>query len=196
MDIEQKMTDFVTQLLSSHVTNTYPYHNIGHTLYVLEKSIAIAAHLQVSGKDLLLLKAAALWHDTGYIHTMLHHEEESCNLAQQHLPAFGFTAAEIEIISAMIMATKLPQITHNLLEAILADADLEYLSTTDADAMANELYKEMLIEHPLLTFKDWDKIQVKFLEEHRYHTSYCFANMEPAKLQYLQMIKDRNNEQS
>jgi uncharacterized protein len=193
MDIEQEMTGFVNRLLTTHVTNTYPYHNIDHTLYVLDKTKLIAAHIGVSQTDLHLLKAAALWHDVGYINTMLHHEEESCTLAQMQLPQFGFTDEQISMICGMIMATQLPQVTHNELEAILADADLEYLSTAQADDMANELYKEMLIHHPTLSARDWDQIQVKFLEAHHYHTDFCFEHMEPANLGYLKMIIDRLN---
>ena len=73
MDIDQEMKSLVCELITHSVAGTYPYHNKDHTLYVFEKTIEIAAHEQCTASDLRLLKAAALWHDTGYSNTFVEH---------------------------------------------------------------------------------------------------------------------------
>jgi uncharacterized protein len=158
-------------------------------LYVYEKAVEIAGHEKCSTSDIRLLKAAALWHDTGYINIYYGHEEESCVLAKKHLPDFGFTKDEVYVICGMIMATKIPQTPHNLLEEIIADADLEYLGTNEAAKQANDLFEELRMLNPYLHEELWNRTQVFFLEHHHYFTGYCKEHKEPLKHQYLKGLK-------
>lgn len=189
MDTEQQMTDFVKELIGNSIAASYPYHNFNHTLYVYEKVLEIAAHEKCSAADIRLLKAAALWHDTGYINIYYGHEEESCVQAKKQLPGFGFTTDEIYVICGMIMATKIPQTPHNLLEEIIADADLEYLGTDEAPVQAQQLFEELKMLNPYLHEELWNRTQIFFLDHHHFFTSYCKQYSEPTKLQYLNGLK-------
>jgi uncharacterized protein len=189
MDTDQRMIEFVKQLINNSIAATYRYHNFNHTFYVYEKALEIAAHEQCSAHSIRLLKAAALWHDTGYSNTYYRHEEESCALMQKQLPVFDFTANEIEAITGMIMATKIPQTAHNLLEEIIADADLEYLGSNTAEVQANWLFEEMHSMNPTLLEEQWNRTQIKFIEKHQYLTNYCKIAKEPAKASYLKGLK-------
>jgi uncharacterized protein len=189
MDTEQPMMNFVKELINNSVAASYPYHNFNHTLYVYEKTIDIAAHEKCSATDLRLLKAAALWHDTGYVNIYYGHEEESCVLAKKQLPDFGFTKDEIYVICGMIMATKIPQTPHNLLEQIIADADLEYLGTDEAPVQAQQLFEELRMLNPYLHEELWNQTQIFFLEHHSFFTNYCRQHREPAKHSYLNGLK-------
>src|ERR1043165_8934180 len=95
------MTNFVGDLLQDNIPPCYHYHNYDHTLYVQEIAIEIGRHENCTDKEIELLSAAALWHDTGYITTYKNHEEESCELAKKYLPEYGFTPGEIERICGM-----------------------------------------------------------------------------------------------
>ncbi len=189
MDIEQQMMNFVQELINNSVAASYPYHNFDHTLYVYEKTIDIAHHENSSASDLRLLKAAALWHDTGYINIYYGHEEESCVQAKKYLPDFGFTKDEIHVICGMIMATKIPQTPHNLLEQIIADADLEYLGTAEAEPQATQLFEELKMLNPYLHEELWNRTQIFFLEHHQFFTAFCRAHREPVKQTYLNGLK-------
>ena len=140
-----------------------------------------------------LLTTAALWHDTGYIHTYKGHEGESCLLARQYLPGYGFTAEDINKICGMIMATKIPQSPQNKLEEIIADADLEYLGTSNAAVLANHLFRELNAIDPLLTEADWNRTEIDFLTAHKYFTGYCKANKEHIKQSYLQSLLSKKS---
>ena len=188
MHINKQLNDFVINLLKTKISSNYFYHNYEHTLYVIDKVIEIGEQENCTTKELELLSTAALWHDTGYINTYKGHEEESCVLARQYLPGYGYTTNDINTICAMIMATKIPQSPQNKLEEIIADADLEYLGTSNAAILAKHLFKELNALNPLLTEEIWNKIEIDFLSAHHYFTVYCKANKEPVKQAYLKSL--------
>jgi uncharacterized protein len=184
------MKEFVIELLKTKVPQNYYYHNYEHTLYVQEKVFEIGKHENCTEKEIELLSAAALWHDTGYINTYYGHEEASCLLAKKHLPLYGFSAKDITIITGMIMATKILQTPKNRLEEILADADLEYLGTKDVARKAHLLFKEMQSLSPSLNEGVWNKMQIAFLETHHYFTQYCKATKDPLRYAYHKKLMD------
>lgn len=187
--LNNKMQDFVITMLQQQLPATYFYHNHQHTLAVLNNVEIIGKKEGISKKELQLLKAAALWHDTGYINTYHGHEDESCALAIKHLPDFGFEATDIKLICGMIMATMVPQIPHTSLEEIIADADLQYLGTADASAIAHQLFLELSSLNPSFTEKEWNNNQISFLKGHRFFTDYCRQKNEPQKQLYLQQLQ-------
>ncbi len=188
MHINQQLNDLVIQLLKTGIPANYYYHNYEHTLYVMDKVQEIGRQENCTPKELELLAAAALWHDTGYINTYKGHEEASCELARKYLPEYGYTIDDIDTICGMIMATKIPQSPQNKLEEIMADADLEYLGTANAAISANNLFKELNALNPLLTEEDWNKTEINFLTAHHYFTSYCKENKQHIKQSYLQNL--------
>lgn len=185
MQNDPAMKAFVVTLLKDNLPPYYTYHNPEHTVYVVDKALEIGNRENCTTADLELLYAAALWHDTGYIHTYVNHEEAGCTLAEQYLPGFGFTQADIGAICGMIMATKIPQSPKNRLEEILADADLEYLGTENAGTKADDFFRELQHLNPSLTKAEWNKTQVAFLQKHRYFTAFCKKHKEPVKQEYL-----------
>ena len=188
MQSKLSMKDFVVSLLKTKLSEYYYYHNHEHTLYVTEKAIEIGRHEACSELELELLRAAALWHDTGYITIYNNHEEESCLLARQYLPEYGYSAPDIDEVCSMIMATKMPQSPKTKLEEILADADLEYLGTSGFEIMADRLFKELQMIDAALTVEKWRSLQISFLQNHRYFTRFCKENRENVKQMNLSKL--------
>jgi len=188
MHIKQDMVDFVISLLNNKIPDSYYYHNVEHTLYVMHNAVEIGKAEKCTEKEIELLKTAALWHDTGYISTYNGHEEESCVLVQQYLPGYGYDADDISRICGMIMATKIPQSPKNKLEEIIADADLAYLGTEQAAVLANNLFKELDALNLLLTKASWNKTEISFLKNHHYFTAYCKQYRQQAKNDYLNLL--------
>ena len=188
MHINQQMQDFVISLLKNKIPTAYFYHNYEHTLYVIDKAVEIGQHENCTPKEMELLSAAALWHDTGYNNTCDGHEAESCVLAQKYLPEYGFIMDDINSICGMIMATRIPQSPQNKLEEIIADADLEYLGTESAGVKADLFFNELQHLNPSLTKAEWDKTQISFLQQHHYFTGFCKENREQVKSAYLQWL--------
>jgi len=188
MQSKQPMKDFVISLLENKLSENYYYHNQEHTLYVTEKAIEIGRHEGCTEKELDLLSVAALWHDTGYTRIYNNHEEESCLLARQYLPEYGYSATDIDEVCNMIMATKMPQSPKTKLEEILADADLEYLGTSLFETKADRLFKELKLINTSLTEEKWRSMQILFLQNHRYFTGFCKENRENMKQMNLNKL--------
>lgn len=188
MRVSPAMQQMVTGMLQHQLSAQYCYHNVYHTLFVREQARVIGIAEQCNQDDLELLDAAALWHDTGYVKNAAHHEETGCLFVRNELPQFGYSESDIERICGMIMATKIPQSPKNLLEAIIADADLAYLGTDTAAAQAGKLLRELQHAYPGLSKEKWNKTQLIFLRTHHYFTRYGREQLEPAKQSYLQSL--------
>lgn len=184
----EKIYKKVMSRLEKSLPSWLHYHSPGHTQYVLEKAIFLAEKEDVSEKDLLLLKIAAVYHDAGFLVGPKDHEKTGCRIAAEDLQKYDLTTREIEKICGMIMATRIPQKPKNQLEKILADADLEYLGTDKFEEYGKDLFKERLHLDPRLSLEDWNKVQVEFLSRHHYHTDYCKTHREPVKQENLRSL--------
>ena len=171
------------------------YHHIAHTLDIFESAVRLSGWEGIEGRDLTLVKVAALLHDIGFIRVYNGHEEESCVEARNCLPKEGFSEAEIDIVCGMIMATKLPQSPKTHLEKILCDADLDYLGRDDYDEIAPRLYKEIVARDESFTKEAWLDMQIKFLSSHTYFTDSSRRKRQPGKqkkLEELIAFKDKS----
>lgn len=172
------------------------YHSPAHTRYVLDKAEFLAEQEGIRGRDLFLIKVAALYHDLGFLKDRKDHEITSCEMASKELPAYGLSSEEIKKICHMIMATRIPQDPKTISEKILADADLEYMGTDKFMEISEYLYQELHHSQPDLSRDQWNEIQVDFLSNHSYHTKYCKVHREPIKagnLAELQKALEQSN---
>jgi adenylate cyclase len=126
---------------------------------------------KISDEELLLLKTAALFHDTGFTEVYKDHEEKGVEIAAGILPLFDYSEEQIQKINELIMVTKLPPRPKNLLEQIICDADLDYLGRVDFIPVSGNLFRE-LAEHKIIedNLKRWNQIQITFIEKHQYFT--------------------------
>ena len=185
----QEAIDHILDRLEQELPQHLHYHGKHHTLDVLETVKQIAEHEGVTEEQLNILSVAAAYHDCGFIYGHQNHEEAGCNIARECLPKFGFDDATINLICNMIMATKVPQNPTCKLCNMLCDADLDYLGRDDFEPIAKSLYEEL---HHLGILKDeetWNRIQVSFLKDHHYHTSYGKELRQPKKEQHLKELE-------
>lgn len=184
--IQQQVFGEILEKLPANLT----YHNADHTRYVLKKAVFLANESRVNEAEISLLKLAALFHDTGFIHGSKYHEETSCEIAKSYLSR-DYSESELAKIYGMIMATKIPQNPQTELEKILADADLEYLGTDHFKEVGQSLYEELKHSIPDFSQQAWDELQLAFMEKHHFHTDYCRQNREPKKQENLLTVKKR-----
>ena len=179
--------------LQNELDSRLGYHNITHTLDVLEQAEVLAEQEKVTDKhDLLLLKIAAVFHDSGFLFVYKNHEEKSCEIASESLRNV-FSEEDIKKVFGMIMATKIPQTPNTLLEQIICDADLDYLGRNDFEPISRNLYKEFLTFKIIPEDIIWDHIQIKFFESHHYFTGTSISKRNGKKLQHLNILKERSN---
>ncbi|MCF8298584.1 MAG: HD domain-containing protein [Saprospiraceae bacterium] len=182
---------FILNKLKKELDPSYLYHSLKHTINVYNAVIKIGKYEKVSAHELILLKTAALFHDAGLLKFYQGHEEESSRMVEEILPKFKYSLNDIEHISKLISSTKIPQRPKFQLEKILCDADLDYLGRDDYFETAEKLRKEWINIGLILTDKEWLKIQVKFLQNHKYFTEYSKKNREFKKLEYLKILEKK-----
>ena len=181
---------FILKKLRYDLPEGRTYHSLEHTLDVLAAVIDIAAQEGVTDQELELLKTAALYHDAGFTVQDEDHEVVSCGLARESLPAFGYAPEQEERICSMIMATKIPQSPgDDKLARILCDADLDYLGRPDFFRIGDELFAEMKRFGRLSTEREWNELQVSFLQGHTYFTATNIRDRQPAKLEHLAAVQ-------
>ncbi len=181
----------VIERLREELPSHLAYHNAKHTHDVIRAVQEIAKQEGVRGEELILLKTAALFHDTGFLFSAERHEEHSCELASQYLPVYGYPESAIARIRKMIMATRMPQRPEDRLEKILADADLDYLGRDDFFTTGNRLYRELYHSGVVKSEREWNTLQEKFLEKHHYFTETSRKNREERKKENLQVIRSK-----
>lgn len=185
---------FILNALDLGLSDAMVYHNRNHTESVLRAATEIGINEGVSSESMTLLQTAALYHDSGFLTGMDHHELRSCAIVQNVLPDYGYTHEQIRQICQIIMATKLPQMPTCKLGEILADADLFHLGTGDAYPVAELLLREMQNKGVSRTYEEWTNIQVTFVGNHEYFTAYAYDRLEADKQTYLSDLIEEQRE--
>lgn len=180
-----KLKRYIAKKLESELSVKFAYHGVHHTLSVLDGCNQYIKRMHIPHHEAYLLRTAALMHDTGYLKGIDNHEEKSMAFAREILPDWNYSADEINLINGMIRATKIPQSPTTLLEQIIGDADLDYLGTNSFQAISEQLFKELKNFGKISNRQEWNQLQIKFLQNHSYHTPYALKYREPVKQKHL-----------
>jgi class 3 adenylate cyclase len=172
MDLQELILD----KLEKELPKSLFYHNVKHTVDVVTQVELIGLGEGVSDEELLILKTAALFHDTGHTIGYDDHEHNSTLIAKEILPDYYYTQPQIEQICNLIMATKLPPNPKDKLEEILCDADLDYLGRSDMIPVSNALFMELKEQDKIGDINEWNRMQIKFISGHQYFT-YTARNL-------------------
>lgn len=191
-----ELRKFVIHKLTHHLSPALTYHGVHHVKDVYNVCKQYIKRLKIKGREAELLLTGALVHDIGFLYTYRDHEEKGVEIACELLSQYGFDKEEIDLISGLIIATKVPQLPKTELEKILCDADLDYLGRSDFDLISESLFQELQNVGILHDRLAWDNIQIKFLEGHSYHTNYAQKYRQPNESMRLEEIKRRVNGQS
>ena len=183
--------EVIIKLLKDKLPEHLSYHSVNHIIDVIDSVEKIAIAENVNREDLVLLKTAALFHDTGFLYGAKNHEEKSCEIAQEYLLEYDFSQPQLDKIKGMILATKIPQTPHNHLEEILADADLDYLGRDDFFIIGDKLFEELSMFGMVNSERDWNLLQEKFLENHHFFTKTAIERRNQKKQENLNIIKSK-----
>ncbi len=167
----EKVEKFILGKLKKELPKNLTYHSLGHIKDVYGAAKHLAKLEKVTGEDLTLLLTAVLFHDSGFLIQQKEHERVGCGIAKEYLPLYGYDDKQIDIICGMIMATKIPQEPKTKLEKIICDSDLDYLGRDDFFDIGNKLCDELFMYGIISNETEWNKLQVRFLEQHHYFTA-------------------------
>ena len=186
-----EVRDFIIEKLVDELAPDLTYHSIDHTLDVLNSAGNLAELEKISTHDRIILETAALFHDSGMLTAYIGHEEAGVDIVQKYLPEFGYKKQDIDIISDMIITTKLPQSATTYLEKILCDADLDYLGREDFFMIAHQLrYEWNILNIRHTTLREWYELQIMFLENHHFFTPSARKLRNEKKEDNLKQVKE------
>jgi len=181
---------YILEKLKNELNPDLRYHSISHTIDVFNSATVLAALENVNGRNLILLQTAALYHDSGLLIKYKGHEDISVLIVRKTLPKYGYKEDDIEIISEMIMSTKIPQSPLTHLDQILSDADLDYMGRDDFFMNAMRLKHEWMDNGIITSLKEWYIIQRDFLQKHNYFTTAAKKLRQEKKMIHLSQIKE------
>lgn len=182
-------------LLRQDLSPKRVYHSLWHTMEdVLPGCAQLAQYAGVSEKDGVLLEVAAAFHDVGFIEGDANHEMTGVGIVAQMLPQYGFQERDIERVMGMILATRLPQSPRNLLEEILADADLDVLGRADFLSRNAALRQEWINFGRETPAEQWYEGQLAFLRSHSYFTPAARMLRNDGKKKNIALLEDKLRE--
>jgi hypothetical protein len=189
---------YVTELIQTKVNKTVRFHTLEHTREVVRacEEISEHDHYQLSDEDKVALLVGAWFHDTGYSSGRAKdHETVSLQHATEFLAKHTATQELTHKVISCINATRMPQNPTTTIERIICDADLFHLGT-DAFKEKNRLLREELKEFGGEDFskKEWRRLNIEFLENHKYFTAYGREKLQPVKDVYLAELKGKFQE--
>jgi uncharacterized protein len=167
------------------------YHNLWHTREdVMPAAQRLAQTYRLRPRQRQLLAVAAAYHDIGFIRQYDDHEQAGAEIAVASLPQFGFGAEDIACIASLILATRVPAQPEDLLQAIIADADLDVLGRDDFYERGRALWAEVSTVRRVTTWQSWLQEQQAFLGQHRYFTAAARSLRGEGKRRNIALLDD------
>ncbi|MBN4071438.1 hypothetical protein JYT72_02890, partial [Crocinitomix catalasitica] len=181
----------IMKILENQLSPKLLYHSINHTIDVTQAVERLAILEGITDEDLFLLKSAATYHDAGFVEQYENNEEVGMRLAREILPKYGYTQEQIDMIDGLIKSTEIPQSPTTHLQEIMCDADLDYLGRDDFHDIASLLRRELREHGKLDSDREWDEIQLSFLNEHTFFTDSAIRLRQEKKIKHIRDIEDR-----
>ena len=162
----------VKNLLQEKLTPDHYYHNLPHTLSVVDAVRLLSARHEISNEDCELLEVAAWFHDIGYVKSYENHEANGAEMAAEFLKDLDYSEEDIATIKRLILATKISHEPTDQMEMILRDADLSDIGRADYLALLSGLRHEWeVFRNEIYDERAWYQLNYKFVKEHKYHTN-------------------------
>lgn len=177
--------EYILNRLKKELPKDLYYHGIHHTMDVCSAVDQLAMAEHVNGEDLLLLKTAAVFHDSGFLSQYLNNEPIAVLIAAEKLPSFGYSPDQIKRVGDIILSTCVPQQPSNHIQQIMCDADLDYLGRDDFFEISETLKQEWFAYGLIQSDEEYNEKQLRFFQDHHYFTSTARRIREPKKQQHL-----------
>lgn len=187
----ERARQYALERLERELAPVLTYHSLTHTRdEVVPATERLAAMERIAGEPLLLLRTAAFFHDIGFVERRNGHEAASAEIAEQVLPQFGYSPAQIQAICGMILATEIGHAPTTHLEQILADADLDVLGREEYAQRSRDLRDELAALGHSVSDADWYEDQLTLLTNHQYFTASARALRDAGKQHNRELVRD------
>lgn len=170
-NILNKASEYVIQTLENQLSEKVVYHNLSHTLEVVESVELMGKRSGLGPEEMEELLLAAWFHDIGYMKDYYQHELRSAEHCSRILTKWNYPSDKTNNIAKLILATQLPHNPSNLHEGIVCDADICYIGKKEFYSRSQILRKEWeLVLNQKYTEREWITTNITFLLENQFHT--------------------------
>lgn len=181
-NILEQAEQFVFDLFKEKERDWQLYHNFVHTKHVVDAAQEIGKGSDLKEEEVELVMLAAWLHDTGYVEKKEGHEDVSIRIAKEFMDEAGYDTNLQEVVINCIEATKMPQSPKNLMQQVVADADLAGLGSSELGERSKLLKAEIELERGKdFVNEEWLELELNFLSGHNYHTKYAQTNFNEQK---------------
>jgi len=193
--ILKETEEYVFRLLKEQLPKNFIYHTFLHTRRVVKSACEIIDASKLSETDVLIIKLAAWFHDTGYIKGTRDHEIESSKIAAKFLGDKDIDTAIIKEVQECILATKLVAVPTSFNQEVLKDADTSHLAKSYFSNVSDLLRQELNVQGVAqFSTKEWREENIKlFTEKHKFYTEYAVSTWEKKKNSHLKKILKKRN---
>jgi uncharacterized protein len=168
--------------LELELSPTLTYHGVAHTRDQVVPAAEKLARLEgFDNEDIMLVSTATWFHDLGYVERHEDNEVVAVRMAQEVLPTLGYSATQLQIISDLILVTRLPQMPKTKLEGVIADADLSVLGSEHILEHIQALRSEFAAFGKVYSDEAWYAYQLQFIQQHSYFTASARTLYDPQK---------------
>ena len=182
MSLIDKARIEVENILKEVDSEVYKYHNLTHTLEVVQAVEEILSETDFTEEEKEIVLIAAWFHDAGYSKNYFNHEETSKKLARDFLEKEGWDNKRIEQVEECIEATRFPQKPKDKLAEVLCDADMSHLRDELYFQKSENLRKEISAVKNINVKKQFFcEKTLAFMGSQQYYTDYAKKNFEPGK---------------
>ena len=197
IDVYKKTEQYVTALFQDNPRPDLHFHNLAHTIQVVDRTKEIAGHYYLSESDMLAVYVAAGFHDTGYLFAEpQQHEEKSVELMTAFMKEYANDEQLIEKIERCILATRPPRNHSSLLFQIICDADTYHFGTKDFKQTNKLVWEEYKARDPNLVEKEWRAKSADFLNQHEFYTKYCKDLLDERKNKNMKKLQKKAEEKT
>ena len=129
--------------LEKELPNSLYYHGVHHTQDVINATDKIAKSEGVTDEEMVILKIAALFHDTGFCIKYNSNEIEGVNYALKELKKLDCSNFFIKTVIEIIESTEMQNSPVGRLQQIMSDADFDYFGRDDFHQISETLRMEL-----------------------------------------------------
>jgi len=182
--------EHIREFFDKQIEAEYVYHDLTHTLNVVQETREIALRSGISEKEMELLEIAAWFHDTGYNKGAENHEQRGIQYATEFLKNYPYTEEEVATIQRLILATQMPHEPKDLLEGIIVDADMSHLGKKIYWDRCGRVRQELLMtKSVVMSEQEWVDFELNFMNNHHYATPAAEELFNKRKLKHIKQLR-------
>lgn len=188
IDVETFAVNFITR----NVPKDYAFHDLQHTISVVEAVQKIGAETNLEEEAMEILQIAAWFHDMGYDQGKEGHEERGCEYVANFLTPLNYSIEKLKKIQNCIRATHLNYIPETELEKIICDADLSHLGRRNYWDRCGKIRQELATTRDtIMTDEEWVSFELGFMQAHFFNTPVAQKLYGERKNKHIQKLERR-----